>query len=108
MQVILTVHCTKGPSLRDAIARRLKSMAEPELIVAEEKRRDRNPGWSKLRSADQKQGVLNLRWSQDSWTLEGRVITKGTRKPSPIVGDFVNYLLNNHRSRVMSITLTSP
>ena len=37
-------------------------------------------------------------------TSLARVITKGSREPSPIVGDFVNYLLGRHSKRIKAIT----
>jgi len=82
MQVILIVHCTKGGSLRDAVVAGLDRMVEPELIVSEEKRADRNPGWTKIHSADYKRGALNITWSPASWTLEGRVVTRAHARPA--------------------------
>ena len=44
---------------------------------------------SVLHSADSARGALNVEWDAQSAVLSARVITKGSRKPSPIVGDFV-------------------
>ena len=49
-------------------------------------------------------GALNVEWDSQSAILNARVVTRGSRKPSPIVGDFVNYLLAKHGTRVQTIT----
>lgn len=36
--------------------------------------------------------------------LLARVVTKGSREPSAIVGDFVTYLLARHSKRIKAIT----
>jgi len=107
MQVIVLVHCTRGSSLRDSIVSRLGRSAEPDLVVSESRREGRNPGWTKIHSADKKRGAINVQWVTESSILQCRVVTRRTREISPIVGDFVTYLLDNHRSRIKAITLTS-
>ena len=108
MQIVVTVHCTKGRSLRDAIVKTLASSRIEPLVVSETERKTRNPGWTKIHSADQKHGAVNLRWEASSSTLECRVVTKGGQKTSPVLGDFVTYLMNNHRTRIKAITVTNP
>jgi hypothetical protein len=103
MQILVQVLCTKGASLREAIAND-RRIARYSLTVTSEKQPGRHPGWMKLHSADSARGALNVEWDTQSAVLSARVITKGSRKPSPIVGDFVNYLLARHGSRVQSIT----
>lgn len=103
MQVLVQVLCSKGQSLREAIANdsRLEKFG---LQVTREKQPGRAPGWMKLHSADSARGALNVEWDVQSAVLSARVITRGSRHPSPIVGDFINYLLARHGSRVQSIT----
>ncbi len=103
MQILIHALCTKGQSLREAIANdpRLEGHG---LEVVREKQAGRAPGWMKLRSADSARGALNVEWDAGSAVLSARVITRGSRRPSPIVGDFVNYLLDRHRARVQTIT----
>ncbi len=102
MQILVQVLCTKGASLREAIASD-KRIGKYGLQVTSEKQSGRAPGWMKLHSADSARGALNVEWDSQSAILNGRVITRGSRRPSPIVGDFVNYLLARHGSRVQSI-----
>jgi hypothetical protein len=46
--------------------------------------------------------VLNVEWDPSSSVLSARVITRGNAV-SPIVGDFINYVLSRHRRRVKTI-----
>jgi hypothetical protein len=103
MQILVQVLCSKGGSLREAIAND-KRIDKFGLRVTSEKQPGRQPGWMKLHSADSARGALNVEWDTQSAVLSARVVTKGSKKPSPIVGDFVNYLLARHGSRVQSIT----
>lgn len=108
MQIVVIAHCTKGHSLRDAIVKTLLSSRLEPLVVSETERKTRNPGWTKIHSRDQKRGAVNVRWEAASSTLECRVVTKGGQKTSPVLGDFVTYLMNNHRTRIRALTITSP
>jgi hypothetical protein len=103
MQILVLVLCTKGRSLRQAIAddTRIESFG---LQVTKEAQPGRAPGWMKLHATDRTRGALNVEWDSESSVLRARVITRGSRRPSPIVGDFVNYLLARFASRVESIT----
>jgi len=103
MQILVQVLCSKGQSLREAIANDPR-LAAYNLQVIREKQPGRAPGWMKLHSADSARGALNVEWDVQSAVLRARVITRGSRRPSPIVGDFINYLLARHGSRVQSIT----
>jgi hypothetical protein len=103
MQILVQVLCSKGASVREAIANDTRLDAYG-LRVSSEKQPGRQPGWMKLHSSDSARGALNVEWDAQSAVLSARVITKGSRRPSPIVGDFVNYLLARHGSRVQSIT----
>jgi hypothetical protein len=103
LQVVVHVLCSKGPSLRAAIARD-SGVDRFGLVVSEERRQHRRPGWAKVHSADRSRGALNIQWSSASSTLTCRVVTKGSRKPSPVVGDFINYVLDRHKGRVKAIT----
>ena len=104
MQILVQVLSSKGRSLREAIASD-KRIGQFGLSVTSEKQPGRQPGWLKLHSADSARGALNVEWDAQSAVLSARAITKGSRKPSPIVGDFVNYLLARHGTRVQSLTI---
>lgn len=103
MQIIVQALCSSGPSLRAAIVKDA-AVGNFGLVVSEEKRQHRKPGWAKVHSTDRTRGVLNIQWNSASSTLTCRVVTKGTKKPSPVVGDFINYLLDRHKTRIKAIT----
>jgi hypothetical protein len=102
MQILIQALCSRGRSLREAIANdsRLRTHG---LRVVREKQAGRAPGWMKLQSADFARGVLNVEWDTPSSVLSARVITRGSARPSPIVGDFINYLLIRHSRRVKAV-----
>jgi hypothetical protein len=102
MQILIHALCTKGESLREAIANDQR-LVQHQLEMVREKQPGRAPGWMKVRSAGETPGVLNIEWHPQSSVLSARVITRGSGKPSPIVGDFVNYLLRRHGRRVRTI-----
>ena len=102
MQILIHALCTKGESLREAIANDSR-LATHRLEMVREKQPGRAPGWMKVRSAGETPGVLNIEWHPQSSVLSARVITRGSGKPSEIVGDFVNYLLRRHGRRVRTI-----
>jgi hypothetical protein len=101
MQTLVHVLCSRGRSLRESIANDLKRQPH-DLRVIREKQPGRAPGWMKLESSVMARGVLNVEWDPSSAVLSARVITRGNT-PSPIVGDFINYVLSRHRRRVKAI-----
>jgi hypothetical protein len=102
MQILIHALCTKGESLREAIANDQR-LGQHQLEMVREKQPGRAPGWMKVRSAGETPGVLNIEWHPQSSVLSARVITRRSGKPSQIVGDFVNYLLRRHGGRVRTI-----
>ena len=102
MQILIHALCTKGGSLREAIANDPR-LGRHDLEILREKQPGRAPGWMKIRSAGETRGVLNIEWHPQTSVLSARVITRGSGKASPIVGDFVNYLLRQHAKRVRTI-----
>ncbi len=102
MQILIHALCTKGESLREAIANDQR-LSKHQLEIVREKQPGRAPGWMKVRSAGETPGVLNIEWHPQSSVLSARVITRGSGRPSQIVGDFVNYLLRRHGARVRTI-----
>lgn len=103
MQILIQVLCTRGSSIRQAIADDAR-IERYGLQVTKEAQPGRAPGWLKLHATDETRGALNVEWDAQSSVLSARVVTRGSRKPSPIVGAFVNYLLQRHDGRVQSIT----
>ncbi|PYK31802.1 MAG: hypothetical protein DME57_02390 [Verrucomicrobia bacterium] len=80
MQTVIQVIATGHGSLRSQI------MRDPKL----EKKSDAH-------------GALNLEWHGRSNTLICRVVTKLGNKPNSIIGDFIDYLLARHQSRILAI-----
>src|SRR5438093_13266056 len=86
---------------------RAKIMSAPELrrfdlIPTEHQRPGRPHGWAKIHSGAA-HGAINLEWHGRSSTLICRVVTKLGNKPNSIIGDFVDYLLARHQSRILAI-----
>lgn len=101
MQIVVQVACYKGPSLR-AIIGSDKRLRKYGLLVSEQKRPGRSTGWSKIHSADQQYGAINIQWDYAGSVLLCREITRGGN-PGPLLGNFLNYLISEHRSRIQAI-----
>jgi hypothetical protein len=105
MQVLVQVVCTRGPSLRDAIAKHA-TIEKHGLMVVEQKRPGRPHGWTKVHSTSKdRHGAINIEWDPDTSILVCRVVTKGKGRPDPIIGDFVDYLLRRFRRRIEAINI---
>ncbi len=101
MQTVIQVIATGTGSLREKI------MTDPQLgrfdlIPSEHQRPGRPHGWAKIHS-ETAHGAINLEWHGRSRTLICRVVTKLGNKPNSIIGDFVDYLLARHQSRILAI-----
>ena len=91
--------------MRDAIANDRKLDAHYFEILLERKA-GRSPGWTKLRSrAEARRGSINIQWNTATKVLSCRVVNKGSGKPDLIVGDFVGYLLQRYRRRIILMTV---
>ena len=103
MQTVIQVIATGRESLRHKI------MNDPQLerkfgfIKIWAKQPGRPHGWAKIHSAGDVSGAINLEWHARSKTLICRVVTKLGNKPNSIIGDFVDYLLARHQSRILAI-----
>ncbi len=105
MQTLVQVYSTYRHSLRDVIVKdgRLKNF---KLSVSEERRPGRPHGWSKLHTIDKEgYGAINIEWHQSTKMLICRVVTKGAGRPNLIIGDFIDYLLACHRTKIGAITI---
>jgi len=101
MQTVIQVITTGRGSLREKI------MTDPQLrrfdlIPTEHQRPGRPHGWAKIHS-ETAHGAINLEWHGHSRTLICRVVTKLGNKPNSIIGNFGDYLLARHQSRILSI-----
>jgi hypothetical protein len=105
MQILVQVVCTRGPSLRDAIAKNAR-LDRHLLRVSEQKRSGRSRGWTKVHSTEpDRRGAINLEWDANTNLLLARVITRGQGKPSLIIGDFVHLLMSKYRKRIQAINI---
>jgi hypothetical protein len=101
VQTIVQVICSKGPSLREKIAKDA-ALERSGLCVLREKQALRSPGWMKVVGIEGQAGAINVEWDADTSVLICRVITRGAN-PSEIIGDLVRYILDRHRRRVRAI-----
>ena len=103
MQTVIQVMTNEPQSMRRKI------MNDPQLekkfgfIKAWSKQPGRSHGWAKIHSAHDAHGAINLEWHSRSRTLICRVVTKLGNKPNSIIGDFIDYLLARHQSRILAI-----
>ena len=103
MQTLIQVITTGQGSLRSKI------MSDPQLekkfnfIKVWAKQPGRPHGWAKIHSGRDLHGAINLEWHGRSGTLICRVVTKFGNKPNSIIGDFIDYLLARHQTRILSI-----
>ena len=105
MQILVQAICSRGASVRDAIAKH-PNLRDHCLKVTEQKRQDRSRGWTKVRSTEQnRHGAINIEWDADTNILLARVITRGKGRPNLIIGDFVDFLLRRFRSRIQAINI---
>jgi len=74
-----------------------------KLVPTEHQRPGRPHGWAKIHSAGDAHGVINLEWHGRTGVLICRVVTKLGHKPHSIIGDFIDYLLARHQSRILAI-----
>jgi hypothetical protein len=103
MQTLVDIYCTRGTSLREAIANDAR-LSRHGLEVLKEHQPGRAPGWAKLRgNKPGSQGSVNVEWDAAGQVLRCRVVNRGRGKPHYIVGDLVEYLLARHRSRIVGI-----
>ena len=105
MQTVVQVVCTRGRSMRDAIANDSK-LAKHDLHVTQEKKPGRSPGWTKVHSTESdRMGSMNIQWDGATSILTCRVINRGSGRPNLIIGDFVDYLLSRYRRRIKLVTV---
>jgi hypothetical protein len=105
MQILIQAICSKGRSMREAIASDPR-IERHDLQVVHQKRPGRARGGAKLRSTlPHRHGAINLEWDGNTNVLISRVVTKGKGKPNAIVGDYIDYLLARHVRRIQAINV---
>ena len=101
MQTVIQVITSGRGSLREKIMNDIQ-LKQFDLIPTEHMRPGRPHGWAKIHS-ETAHGAINLEWHGRSGTLICRVVTKLGNKPNSIIGDFIDYLLARHQSRILAI-----
>lgn len=105
MQLLIQVVCTRGTSLRESIAKHPK-ITDHGLVVSQQQRPDRSPGWTKLHSSlPHRDGAINVQWNAHAGLLIARVVTRGKGDPGLIAGDFIGFVLRRFKRRVHSINV---
>jgi hypothetical protein len=105
MQTVIQVVCKKGTSVRDAIVNDPHLMRFG-LVVERQHQPGRSHGWAKLHSLKPEgRGAINIEWNPRTRMLLCRVVNRGGAKPSPVGGQFINYLLERRRRRIHSIVV---
>jgi hypothetical protein len=102
MQTVIQVVTTGRGSLRNKIMSDPQLEKKFNLIPTEHFRAGRPHGWAKIHSQES-HGVINLEWHSRTGVLICRVVTKLGNKPNSIIGDFIDYLLARHQSRILAI-----
>jgi len=103
MQTVIHVIATGRGSLRSQIMRDPQLEKKFGFIKVWSKQPGRPHGWAKIHSDRDAYGAINLEWHGRSNTLICRVVTKLGNKPNSIIGDFIDYLLARHQSRIFAI-----
>ena len=103
MQTVIQVVTTGRGSLRNRIMSDPQLEKKFKLVPTEHFRAGRPHGWAKIHSAREAHGVINLEWHSRTGVLICRVVTKLGNKPNSIIGDFIDYLLARHSSRILAI-----
>ena len=101
MQTVIQVITSGRGSLREKIMND-SQLGRFDLIPTEHMRPGRPHGWAKIHS-ETAHGAINLEWHARSGTLICRVVTKSGNKPNSIIGDFIDYLLARHQSRILAV-----
>src|SRR6476661_593778 len=103
MQTVIQVVTTGGDSLRNRIVTDPQREKKFKPVPTEHFRAGRPDGWARFHSAREAHGVINLEWHSRTGVLICRVVTKLGNKPNSIIGDFIDYLLARHSSRILAI-----
>jgi hypothetical protein len=104
MQTLIDVHCSRGPSLREKIAKDAK-LDKFSLYVVNEQKPGRSPGWLKIHSnLPDRRGAINIQWDPVG-VLRCRIVNRGPGRPDAITGDFIAYLLARHRKRLRAVNV---
>lgn len=108
MKVRFWVVSAEGRSLRDSLNNDLtkdrgrKNKRYP-VQLQQERKIDRPEGWSWVHSRNGGKGAVRYRWNAQLQILECWAVTKEGNRPSQLIGEFVESVLNSQRRKVKSI-----
>jgi len=101
MEQLIQVHAKRNKSLREKILADIYGLEKAGFIVRKEKTMGRNPGWAEIIPNDKLvNGTIKISWEPTTEILTCRVSNTGTGKPYPILGDFINYLVERHKTKI--------
>ena len=101
MEQLIQVHAKRNKSLRDKILADVVGLEKAGLSVRKEKTKGRNPGWAEITSDDKSvNGTIKISWEPTTEILTCRISNMGTGKPYPILGNFINYLMEKHKTKI--------
>jgi hypothetical protein len=100
----------KAGSLRERVNDRLNQDrprtnddAKYPVRLKRQKRRDRSRGWSWVHSRYRGRGAVRYRWNPRLKILECWAVTKQGNRPSQLIGEFVETLLDSQPRAIRSI-----
>ena len=108
MQTVIAVHCGRRDrtSLRDAIVSDPR-LEDFQLLVRRQQKAGRNPGWAKIGALEPGElGVINIEWDGSPRLPGARFIPRARRPPARLLARFIEYLMERHRRRIRSITIS--
>jgi hypothetical protein len=97
-------------SLRDALNADLaRDNERPEdkkrfqMTLARQRKVTRSPGWSLVHSLNDGKGSIRYQWNRELNILECWAVTKGGNRPSQVIGEFIEAVLDSQRAKIKSI-----
>ncbi len=94
----------KKTNLRKALNSTLSlSSSKHPIKLKKQKKLARQSGWSWVHSSWGGKGALKYRWNSHLRILECWTVTKAGNRPSQLIGEFVETLLDSQRGRVRNI-----
>ena len=83
--------------------KRTTERAHSPLILKRHRKSDRRPGWSSAHSRNGGRGAVRYRWNARLKILECWAVTRGGNRPSQIIGEFVETVLDYSNRKIKSI-----
>lgn len=104
MQIQLQAFGRTSVSLRKRIADDLSSRGHDVLYVHAFKDPGRSSGWAKIKGQGLP-GAINIEWDASANMLLARAITGKGNRPHALLGVFLEYLIERHGKKIVSINI---